>query len=82
MNYAYTLSFAPGLGVFGRFAIAMVIIIVLKSINKNEPELDNGLRKLIFIGIATLVVGIVMLLLWFILFGAAFSLPFFGHYYY
>ena len=82
MNYSYSLNLTPGLGIFGRFAVALVLLIVLKSINKNDPQLDSGLRKLIFLGVCALVLGIVAAILWFALFGAAFSLPFIGHYYY
>lgn len=82
MRYTYSLNLLGGLGVVGRFIIALVILIVLKNINENDKELSAGIRKLIFFGIVAAVVVLALIVLWFGFFGFAFSLPHFGHIYY
>lgn len=82
MRYTYSLNLLGGLGVVGRFIIALVILIVLKNINENDKELSAGIRKLIFFGIVAAVVVLALIVLWFGFFGFAFSLPYFGHIYY
>lgn len=82
MRYTYSLNLLGGLGVVGRFIIALVILIVLKNINENDKELSAGIRKLVFFGIVAAVVVLVLVILWFGFFGFAFSLPHFGHFYY
>ena len=81
MRFSY--SYTPaGLGVAGRFILALIILVVMKKINKGDPELDRGIRLLVFLGVAAMVVALLLAVLWFVLFGAAFRLPFIGHVYY
>ena len=72
-----------GIGFFGRFTLALVIILVLRSLNKDDPQLSKGLRLLIFFGIITVATMAVLFVLWLFVFGYTFSLPsMFGYYLY
>lgn len=74
MNYGYRFVFPGGLGVIGRFLIAMVLLLVLKNLNKHDPYIDRGIKWLIILGIIVVSLGILFVflsatifnLLWFI----------------
>ena len=72
-----------GLGFFGRFFLALAIIVILKGINKNDKELDKGLKLLVIFGIVAVVLLMVLAAVWFGLFSSIFSFsPFTFSYYY
>lgn len=72
-----------GIGFFGRFGLALVIILVLKSYKKDDPQLSKGLRLLIFFGVITVIAMSLLFVLWLFMFGYTVSLPsIFGYYHY
>ena len=72
-----------GLGFFGRFLVAFAIIVILKAINKNDKELDKGLKLLLILGAVAVVLFMVLVAVWFGLFRSIFSFsPFTFSYYY
>ncbi len=72
-----------GIGLFGRFAIALVIISLLKSADKNNPRLAKGQKTLIVLGIICLIVMAALFGLWLFGFGSMLLVPsIFGHIYY
>ena len=72
-----------GLGFFGRFFLALAIMVILKGMNKNDKELDKGLKLLVIFGIMAAVLFAVLAGVWFGLFRSIFSFsPFTFSYYY
>ena len=72
-----------GLGFFGRFLVAFAIIVILKGINKNDKELDKGLKLLLILGAVAVVLFMVLAAVWFGLFSSLFRIsPFTFSYYY
>ena len=72
-----------GIGFFGRFFLALAIIVILKGINKNDKELDRGLKLLVIFGIVAVVLLMVLATVWLGLFRSIFSFsPFTFSYYY
>ena len=72
-----------GIGFFGRFFLALAIIVILKGINKNDKELDRGLKLLVIFGIVAVVLLMVLAAVWLGLFRSIFSFsPFTFSYYY
>ncbi len=72
-----------GIGFFGRFAIALVIISLLKSADKDNPQLAKGQKTLIILGIICLIAMAVLFGLWLFSFGSILLAPsIFGHIYY
>ena len=72
-----------GIGFFGRFALALVILLTLKHWDKGNPYINKGLRQLFFFGIIAVIIMIILVLLWLFVFG--FTLPWtsmFGYYRY
>ncbi|MBQ8603452.1 MAG: hypothetical protein IJ410_01225 [Oscillospiraceae bacterium] len=50
MDYSFRLLLSPllgGMGVAGRFVIALGILAILRFLDKNDPETDKGIRKLL-----------------------------------
>lgn len=82
MHYSYSFNLLGGLGVVGRFILALAALIIMKNFNKDDGEYSRGIRLLIFFGIVMLAVIRGLVLLWFTVFGAAVILPNFGHFYY
>ncbi len=50
MNFGYRFMFLRSVGIVGRFLIAMILLLVLKSLNKNDIYIDNGIKWLIILG--------------------------------
>ena len=75
MDYTFRLMLAPlagGVGVAGRFVIAMCILAVVKFLNRNDKEADKGIKKLI---IGRLVTVLLAVALFAGLYFAGFTLP-------
>lgn len=72
-----------GIGFFGRFVIALVIISLLKSADKDNPRLAKGQKTLIVLGIICLIAVAVLFGIWLFGFGSILLAPsMFGHIYY
>lgn len=78
MNYTYTLTFGlGGLGLLRRGFIAIVILLIMKNLDKTEPAYGKALKWILIIGVVAILLGV---LLWGIfagLMGAMFINPFF-----
>ena len=72
MRISLSTGLLGGIGFFGRFIIALVIIMVLKTLNKNDRELDRGLRLLIVFGVMAAILLAVLFVVWLFVFGAGF----------
>lgn len=78
MNYNYTLTFGlGGLSLVKRIVIAGVILLVLKTMDKSNPEYSKALKTLAIGGILCLLLGALLRGLFAGLMGLAFALPFY-----
>lgn len=86
MRISLSTGLLGGVGYFGRIVIALVILLVLKTFNKNDKELDRGLRLLVVFGIMgailLAVTFVVMAFVWSGIFGHSFGMFPFGFSYY
>ena len=72
-----------GMGFFGRFVLALVLILVLKSQDRKNPRLDRGLKILIVLGIIALAAMALLFGIWMFSFARMISHPsIFSHFYY
>ena len=62
MNYGYRFVFSGGVGIIGRFLIAMVLLLVLKNLNKHDPYIDKGIKWLIILGVIAISLGLLLMI--------------------
>lgn len=78
MDYKFRLMLAPlagGVGIAGRFVIAMCILAVVKFLNRNDKEADKGIKKLIIGRLVTVLLAVFAVALFAGLYFAGFTLP-------
>ena len=72
MRILFSTGLLAGTGFFSRFIIGLVILMVLKTLNKNDRELDRGLRLLIVFGVMAGILLALLFVIWLFVFGAGF----------
>lgn len=80
MRYSWTFNAAGGLGIIGRFAVAMCILLVVKKLGGKDENIDKGIKWLIIAGIGGLVISLLLSVIFMLLFGIGMMAPF--HYFY
>ena len=78
MDYKYTLTFGlGGLGLLKRLAAAAIILLVLRAMDKTNPEYPKALKWLFIGGIICLLLSVLLWGLFAGVMGAFFAWPFF-----